>query len=191
MASQPHVRIVGRVLIVDDESPARSAYARDLEIDGHQVEAAESAEEALALVRSAPPDAILLDLKMPFASGLGFLYRLRETHPSIPVAILTGLAEVDDDARDEIRSLGAELYHKPIRMTELQRIVRQLLMKAALATHVGNRLRVTFVDGMTQAVDIASVDDEGFLHSGADGTEPGTYWTRFDSVTKLVRLKGL
>ena len=47
------------------------------------------------------------------------------------------------------------------------------------------RVRVTFVDGVLQRVDIAGVDDEGFVHSGPDGANPRGYWTPFESVTRV------
>jgi hypothetical protein len=61
-------------------------------------------------------------------------------------------------------------------------------VKAVLLAAIGKRLRVTFSDGVIQSVDIASVDDEGFLHSGPNGIEPAGYWTRFDSVKAIESL---
>ncbi len=57
--------------------------------------------------------------------------------------------------------------------------------EAFLRTHVGQRLRVTFSDGVIQCVDIDSVDDEGFLHSGPEGEKPRWFWTRFENVSDL------
>ena len=56
-------------------------------------------------------------------------------------------------------------------------------VRAVLTANEGRRVRVTFADGMVQSVDVHSVDDEGFLHSGPDGIDPASYWTRFESVT--------
>jgi hypothetical protein len=53
----------------------------------------------------------------------------------------------------------------------------------ALNANVGKRVRVTFDDGVIQSVEINSVDEEGFLHSGPDGTDPDGFWTRFEGVT--------
>jgi hypothetical protein len=54
---------------------------------------------------------------------------------------------------------------------------------AVLRPNVGKRVRITFADGVIQAVDVGSVDDEGVLHSGPDGVDPRFYWTRFESIT--------
>lgn len=127
---------MARILIVDDEPAVRTVYARALELDGHTTHEAASAEEGLELVRSTPPDAILLDLKMPFISGIGFLYRLREAEPTMPVAMITGMTDLDEATHEEIRVLGAELRHKPLPMAELQVIVRQLLSGRGVAALV-------------------------------------------------------
>jgi hypothetical protein len=52
----------------------------------------------------------------------------------------------------------------------------------ALNTNIRKRVRVTFGDGVVQSVEIGSVDEEGFLHSGPDGSGPNDFWTRFESV---------
>jgi hypothetical protein len=53
----------------------------------------------------------------------------------------------------------------------------------ALNANIGKRVRITFDDGFVQSVVIGSVDEEGFLHSGPDGTDPNDFWTRFEGVT--------
>ena len=45
-------------------------------------------------------------------------------------------------------------------------------VQAAMLENKDKRVRVTFDDGVVQSVDIASVDSEGFLHSGPDGVNP-------------------
>ncbi len=54
-----------------------------------------------------------------------------------------------------------------------------------LRINVGRRLQITWEDGVTQSVDVSSVDDEGFLHSGPDGIETEFYWTRFENVVSV------
>jgi hypothetical protein len=52
-----------------------------------------------------------------------------------------------------------------------------------LKANTGKRVRISFDDGIVQSVDISSVDEEGFLHSGPDGVDPDGFWTRFEGVT--------
>ena len=108
---------------------AKSArlYARVLQRAGYDTQTAESAQIALALVNAAVPDALLTDLKMPYVNGLGFLYRLRQTYPHLPVAIVTASSSLDDATCREIRALGADLHYKPLRIGEIQAIARALI----------------------------------------------------------------
>ena len=82
----------------------------------HDVRTANNAADALRLVATFQPDAIIVDLRMPLVNGLGFLYRLR-LHMSgigVPVAVITGDCSVAEESLREIRELGAELYYKPM-----------------------------------------------------------------------------
>jgi hypothetical protein len=54
-----------------------------------------------------------------------------------------------------------------------------------LRANTGRQLRVIFSDGIVQSVLIGSVDAEGFVHSGPDGTPPGFFWTRFEDVASV------
>lgn len=76
------------LLLVDDDDLLRRSLAFNLEKSGYRVSTAANAEDGLALVRSDPPDLILLDIGLPGMDGLETLRRLRE-HSSIPVIFLT------------------------------------------------------------------------------------------------------
>ena len=54
-----------------------------------------------------------------------------------------------------------------------------------LNAYIGKRLRITFDDAVVQSVEISSVDEEGFLHSGPDGSDPDGFWTRFEGVVSI------
>jgi DNA-binding response OmpR family regulator len=118
-----------RVLIVDDDGATADSFSRTLRLEGYEVWAALSAEEGLSLAQTHQPHAIVLDLRMPLTSGLQFLRAIRAIDglATTPVAIVTGDYGLDDDVRDEIRALGAELRFKPIWIEELVTLARELL----------------------------------------------------------------
>jgi Response regulator containing CheY-like receiver, AAA-type ATPase, and DNA-binding domains len=66
-----------RILIVDDDENVLQTFAKALSLEGYDVRTASSPLVGLQEVVETPPDAILLDLRMPFVNGVGFLYRLR------------------------------------------------------------------------------------------------------------------
>ena len=118
-----------RVLIVDDDGATADSFSRTLRLEGYEVWAALSAEEGLSLAQTHQPHAIVLDLRMPLTSGLQFLRAIRAIDglATTPVAIVTGDYGLEDEVRDEIRALGAELWFKPIWIEELVTLARELL----------------------------------------------------------------
>ena len=66
-----------------------------------------------------------------------FLYRLREMCPTIPVAIITGMTDLDDTTCAEIRNLDAELWHKPIALADLQAVARHLVTRGSSLASAG------------------------------------------------------
>jgi DNA-binding response OmpR family regulator len=118
-----------RILLVDDEPQMLGILSRALELIFYDTQIALNAQTAMELVQAAPPDAILIDLKMPYINGLGFLHRLREAYPDLPVAIVTAASLLDEATLTEIRELGADLRFKPIAIAEIQSLARDLLAR--------------------------------------------------------------
>ena len=87
MTDAPQTR--RRVLVVDDEPQVRATVSEALALEGYDVTEARNGAEALALLASAPPEAILLDLWMPVMDGWAFRRAQLLTHPQIPVVVLS------------------------------------------------------------------------------------------------------
>jgi DNA-binding response OmpR family regulator len=117
------------ILIVDDDDGVTQTFARILRLEGFKVRTAATAETGLRQAESTPPDAIILDLRMPLVDGLGFLRRLRQREGSrdTPVAIVTGDYFLEDVVSAELRSLGAELRFKPLWLEDLVGLAKNLL----------------------------------------------------------------
>src|SRR5688500_13376864 len=93
------------VLVVDDHPAMAETVAACLQAGGHAVETAHSGELALALLRSRPADAVVLEVSMPGMSGLDVLRALRAEGllPGLRVVIFSAT----DGARNESLRLGA------------------------------------------------------------------------------------
>ena len=107
-----------RVLIVDDEAPARERLRRMLgELGGHEVvgEAADGAS-ALRAVATLAPELVLLDVRMPGMSGLELAYHLAAAEHPPAVVFATAYEEFAVDAFDA-RAVGYLL--KPVRAEKL------------------------------------------------------------------------
>ncbi|MCD4748011.1 MAG: sigma-54 dependent transcriptional regulator [Thermoanaerobaculales bacterium] len=117
----------GRILIVDDDGAVRAALERTLSGDGYTVETVADAFHALDRLDLHPPDAVLLDLKMPGMDGLGLLENLRQRGLEVPVVILTGHGD-RFTARECLDAGAVAFLTKPPDRSELL-----LTMKGAVA----------------------------------------------------------
>ena len=84
-----------RVLLVEDDPSVAQMYKLKLELDGYQVDVAPDGVSALELARSAMPDIVFLDIRLPKLDGLSVLEALRAdpaTEP-LPVVILSNFNE--------------------------------------------------------------------------------------------------
>ena len=120
-----------RVLVIDDDEGVRLTFARVLRLDGHDVQVAATAEQALGEVEHERPDAILLDLKMPLINGVGFLYRLRQNpaNQDIAVGVITGAPVLDDATVNDLRALNAQVWFKPLSIEDIQLVAQTLLTR--------------------------------------------------------------
>jgi DNA-binding response OmpR family regulator len=120
-----------RILIVDDDETVLQTFAKALSLEGFDVRTAASPLVGLMELETMPPDAILLDLRMPFVNGFGFLYRLRAqvAHRHTPVAIITGDSCIDDPSMTELHDLEAEVLFKPIWLDEVVSVARSMLAR--------------------------------------------------------------
>lgn len=83
-----------RLLLVEDQTLILGALSAllNMETDMTVVAAVESAEAALAIIDDQPVDVVLTDIEMPGMGGLALAERLRRSHPSICVGIVTTFA---------------------------------------------------------------------------------------------------
>lgn len=86
-----------KVLVVDDETSWLSLCEDKLTELGYEVRTTRDCAQALALIRADPPDAVVLDLRMP-VSGYVMLLAMREEWPQIPVIIHTVYSGYRNDA---------------------------------------------------------------------------------------------
>lgn len=115
------------ILVVDDDPNIVKILVRNLLLEGYQTLEAHNGMQALDIVRTNPPDLILLDVEMPQLDGFETLRRLRMAS-EIPVIMLTVRAEVADKIQG--LELGADDYlTKPFDREELNLRVKAVLRR--------------------------------------------------------------
>ena len=101
------------VLIVDDEASIRDSLRMILEFEGYRVDEAAGGSQALAKVAERPPDAVVLDIKMPEMDGLDVLKAFRERGYDMPVLMISGHADVST-AVEATRRGAFDFFEKPL-----------------------------------------------------------------------------
>jgi two-component system, OmpR family, alkaline phosphatase synthesis response regulator PhoP len=117
-----------KVLIADDEPSIVTSLEFLMKKSGYEVKVARNGDEALALVASFRPDAILLDVMMPGKNGFEVCQRIREKPEWRAVKIVMLTAKGREAEITKGVSLGADLYlTKPFSTQELLAQVKRLL----------------------------------------------------------------
>src|SRR5215472_11457644 len=83
-----------RVWLVDDDASIRWVLERALRNDGMAPRTFEAAEPALDALRRDAPDVLITDIRMPGASGLELLRRIRDARPELPVIVMTAHSDL-------------------------------------------------------------------------------------------------
>lgn len=105
--------IIKTILVVEDEHDARKYLTKMMSRSGFTILDAVNGEEALRLVESKKPDAVLLDLVLPDIVGDEVLQHILRINPATVVCLMTGYAGALSP--DEVMKMGAKrLYVKPL-----------------------------------------------------------------------------
>jgi sigma-B regulation protein RsbU (phosphoserine phosphatase) len=116
------------ILVVDDFAPNRRLLETILSREGHEVRTASGGDEALRWAREAPPDLVLLDIRMPDLDGFAVCEALRsdERTRNVPIIFVSSLEDVNERVRG--LNAGAEDYiTKPFNKEEILARVRTQL----------------------------------------------------------------
>ena len=120
-----------RVLVAEDDALERSTVVDLLVALGHMVVAeVESGAEAIEKARQFAPDAVLLDVHMPGASGVQASEEIANALPGTAVVLVTGDLSLTLSTADVLRSTAVALLAKPTPPTTLDATLRLAVMRA-------------------------------------------------------------
>jgi CheY-like chemotaxis protein len=127
---------LGRLLLVDDETPVLEVLSEYFSTQGYAVQTAGTGADALAAARHSRPDLVLLDIRMPGMDGVEVLKKLRDFDPSLAVIMVT--ANEDMALARETLKIGAFDYvSKPFDFRYLDRAVSAALVQGGALAPVG------------------------------------------------------
>ncbi|MBN1688456.1 MAG: response regulator [Candidatus Omnitrophica bacterium] len=115
-----------KILIIDDEAGIVEEVKLFLEEEGYAVVTADSAKDGITALLTERPDLLILDMKLPDASGLEVLKVSKEKCPKTKVIVNTGY--VDQKIIDEAEELGRDVFlQKPFNLLALKEEIDKLI----------------------------------------------------------------
>jgi len=115
-----------RIIIGEDDSAIRSALVEFLESLDYEVVGASTCAGIRAAFRESSPDAAVLDYSLPDGTALDLLPQLKQSHPSVPVILLTGNGTIQLAVR-AIKEGAEQFFTKPVEMSAIAVVLERLL----------------------------------------------------------------
>ncbi|HKU24849.1 MAG TPA: response regulator, partial [Candidatus Sulfotelmatobacter sp.] len=115
-----------KVLLLDDDSDLRHAYASYLASNGFFVGEAETLAAALKEFETLAPDLAILDFRLSDGTALQLLPKLKELDPTAPVIVLTGFGSMELGV-SLIKAGAEQCLAKPLEPSALLLVVNKVL----------------------------------------------------------------
>jgi len=128
-----------RLLVIDDELGPRESL-RFLFKDLYDVTCTDSVDQGIEELKKNPPDAIIMDIKMPKKTGIQGLREIRAIDPQVSVIMLTGFGSLET-AQEAIRHGATDYLKKPFDTDEMRKTIAGYVRRTKI-----NRKRIAATD---------------------------------------------
>jgi DNA-binding NtrC family response regulator len=173
----------GRILLVDDDPGIRFGFAKYLQKVGYAVDTAGTIEEGRHLLAERRSQVAILDMNLPDGNGLDWIPELRESHPEMPLIVITGLGDIPT-AVEAMRRGADHFLTKPVDLAELDVFLQKGLELETLRRQQGVQRRLArrdepFLGGapaMNEALEaakMAAASEAPVLLQGETGSGKG------------------
>lgn len=115
---------IEKILIVDDEKLVRDFLLETLKRKKYEVEAVDSGQKALALLKEKHFDLIITDMKMPGITGMDLLKKIKELYPATLVVIITAYGSIEN-AVDAMHHGAFNYLIKPFSPDSIEAIIEK------------------------------------------------------------------
>ena len=168
---QQHTKLVGRVLVVEDNPVNQAVVKKMLEKAGLSPVTSNDGVEAMEALRAEQFDVVLMDCQMPRMDGYEATEAIREREQNqglmrTPVIAMTANAMAGD--RERCLAVGMDDYlSKPVKPAQLENMLRQWLPMEEMISPGGD---ASLREGLNEVGEDAEVDmsSEGLLEVGGD-----------------------
>jgi DNA-binding response OmpR family regulator len=115
--------------VIEDDAAIRRAVVDALKVSGFEVDQADRGELGWELAQRGEADLILLDLVLPRGDGWSVLRRLRGSHSTVPIIIMTACGR-EADRVDGLREGADDYVVKPFSVKELLARIEAVLRRS-------------------------------------------------------------
>ena len=191
-----------KLLLIDDEEPARKIVGMSLRSDGYEVLTAKDGKSGLEIFGKEAPPIVLTDVKMPGMDGIEVLKRIKEISPETEVIVVTGHGDMDV-AIQSLQLEASDFVTKPIvdeaLTVALKRAEERLRLRSMLKEYTDNledkvkqateeiRQRYEFEDNLIQhSIDgIIGTDKQGKIVIFNQGAERIFGYSKDEVIGKM------
>ena len=182
---QQILKIMAKILIIDDERAIRNTLKEILEFEGYTIDVAENGRQGLDRALMGAYDLIFTDIKMPEMDGMEFLAKYREgmaqqNSEEAPVVVITGHGSVDA-AVDALKGGAFDFIQKPLDLNRLLLTTKHALEHKSLVQEtkvlrkkVGKRNQMIgespAIERVRAIIDKVAPTEARVLITGSNGT---------------------
>jgi two-component system nitrogen regulation response regulator GlnG len=167
---------VSKILIVDDEPSISWGLSRLARGMGHTAEVASSAEEGLRLAAAAPPDLLILDVRLPGMDGISAMEAFGRQLKGAPIIVITAFGDLET-AVEAIRKGAFEYVLKPFDLAMIRAAIERALrvdfngvITAAAEKLDGMLGQSAAMQAVFKKIALAAHSDASVLLQGESGT---------------------
>lgn len=117
-----------KILVIEDDRTFSRIVEAFLTKQHYEVTLTATGKEGMTALRDAPFDLVLLDYRLPDATGMGILQEIKASLPAVGVIIMTSFSDVRTAVK-AIKAGAFEYITKPVNPDELLMLIREALKK--------------------------------------------------------------
>lgn len=173
----------GTILIIDDESELRQLLKKLLVLDGYKIFEAEDSKSAWEVIEKEELQLIIIDVKLPDASGIDLIPKIKEMNPFTEVIVITAYGTIKDGVQ-AIKFGAFDYITKGDEDNKIMPVVERAMEKAQMKSRIDQlekkveqKFNFTNITGksllLKEAIDIAkkvAETDTSVLIQGETGT---------------------
>ncbi|MCA3150479.1 MAG: nitrogen regulation protein NR(I), partial [Rhodocyclaceae bacterium] len=121
------------VWVIDDDKSIRWVFEKALTRESIEYKSFASAQDALTALNSSVPQVVVSDIRMPGASGLDLLQRIKAEHPEVPVIVMTAYSDLES-AVAAFQGGAFEYLPKPFDVNHAVELIRRAIDESVRQT---------------------------------------------------------